>query len=197
MVEANDPSKIWTELRFIIIAYAILTVIYAFVLYAIYGQKPEVEWPTLLQNLVELFGQSRTKILIVALYVFLTTLPLTVSSLLLFIYLSLFMRDDSSGTPHPFIISLIIVVPFSLYFLIIDQAGFYQIWNLSKTHGCLEYEFVMHGKSEVCGHNVSQWWALPWEILNFYFVQYKLPLAVTSIILGVWAGYRLQKSILK
>jgi hypothetical protein len=39
MVEANDPSKIWTELRFIVIAYAILTVIYAFVLYAIYGQK--------------------------------------------------------------------------------------------------------------------------------------------------------------
>jgi hypothetical protein len=39
MVEANAPSKIWTELRFIVIAYAILTVIYAFVLYAIYGQK--------------------------------------------------------------------------------------------------------------------------------------------------------------
>jgi hypothetical protein len=185
MSNSAETDGIWEELRLIIIAYAALTLIYAVFLNAVYGQKLEQELPTLLHSLVEMASGKRINLVIAAIYVLLTTLPLALSALFLFMYLS------EADNLHPYAISLCLSVPFIIYFWFIDRAAFYDVWNHSKGEGCgLPNNSLF---SPPCSVNWSMWWRLPWEIVKFYFVKYKFPLAVGSVILGSWAGYRLKK----
>jgi len=189
MSKVDQGDEIWYELRLIIVLYLCLNIAYTILLYLVYGQEPSQDWPSLLQDLMDALKkgkEGRAYVLIVALYVVLTTLPLLISS---FFVATILNRRKEWGKEYPgqtypalqllYLISLAAILPFGIYFYFIDRSAFYQVIGAVKSDKC----------SNLPCYSAS---AL-WELCKFYYFQYKFPLTVASLILGSWASYRIEK----
>jgi hypothetical protein len=188
MTKVDQTDEIWKELRLVVFVYACLTAGYAVFLYLVYGQEPSQEWPELLKGLADIFFAKKANILATAIYVVLTTLPLAISA---FFVMVTIRRKGSDGG---WIIIFAIILPFIVYFTLIDRSAVSQVFDaVFECHSVFE-----NGRfSQRC--NQSNWQVLLvlliWGILKFYFIKYKFPLTIGSIILGSWAGYRIEKQL--
>ncbi len=156
----------WVERHFqelgrIVVVYAVLQIIYAVWL----GQTPSYEL------IKEMPGwlkprelKDKISIVQVFVYVMIATLPLMISAL----WMTISWRNERSVVPFMYAVA----VPFGIYTIL--KPDLLPKW--------------------VPGQPIPSAESLPqfvWRALTFYFNAYKLPLFVTSILFGVWAGVKL------
>jgi hypothetical protein len=194
MTKVDETDDVWNELKLIMIAYACLTFGEAVVLYFLYGQEPGQSWPELLKDLVDGFSAKKPDILLTTIYVALTTLPLIISSFLVWIIVK--SEKHLAGILGYWAVVAAIIIPFLAYFLFIDKSAVEQIFAVIDCHSIFE-----NGRFETRCPSFSGPYAweiivpLIWGIVSFYFVKYKFALTIISVSLGCWAGYRVRKSL--
>lgn len=192
MTKVDETDDVWKELRLIAIVYACLTLGSAIVLYVLYGQEPDQDWPELLKNLKEAFSGKNINILSTVIFVALTTLPLTTSSFLVWIIVK--SEKPLAGPLGYWAVVAAIILPFVAYFLFIDKSAVGQVFSGLECHGVFEngrYEYrCPKATGPFAGEIIIP---LIWGIVLFYFIKYKFALTIISIWLGCWAGYRVRK----
>jgi hypothetical protein len=173
-------KDIWDELGIIVVIYILLIVGYSLFFKLIYSQSVESDPLGLLhdtQNIMDLLRSGKsvsTKVEIsrIVLGVFLLTVPLVVSS-------ALIGAAAAANALNPISIALSIIAPFAIYYAIFDQVLLGRAYHtFDQCHSPSAWQ---------CVSTVVQF------IANFYWTQYKFPLAAGASILGGWGGYRLAR----
>jgi hypothetical protein len=203
MTNTENSGDIFGELRLIFIIYIVLILGYAIFIYIVYGESTNENLPNLLKKLIESFGNRRGNeidIVSALLYVALTTLPLMVSALLLAYIMEPSKNLDDilstvSRSPTNFVwfVAVVLLMAFCIYFVLFDWQALQDLYNSVKSD--LRHCTVPDEQS--CSYWNLRWLFLPviviFELFKFYFIKYKFPLTVASIILGGWAGEKLAR----
>jgi hypothetical protein len=175
-MESNNQSH-FQELGLIACVYAVLQCIYTA---WIGGETPQA----LLEELPHWLKPSsfEDKISIITLFFFVVTItfPLVVSSAwLMMAYLDL--KPGTKAQEICIAACLIIMIPFGLYYVTINRDLLFNLW--SQAIGPNQHPNIFGALL-----------AFAWTSLAFYFTTYKLPLFVTSILFGGWAGLKLSSA---